>query len=128
MIKHHEKFLFGEEGQHHFYMEVNWRPMDEKTNDCKILKVTFPDGTETFVKREHFHSFLFAISAADQQVKLVPYKQETIRNIETTLGITATKDIKKGDKINVRVKIPIPIAHQETIGIVPAANPNQIIS
>lgn len=118
MVENHQKFLLGEEGEHRFFMEVNWED-HERSNHCKLIKVTFPDGKETYVKREHIHSMLFAISNETQQAQIIPYKQETIRNLETMLGITATKNIQKGEKINVRVKIPIPLDKQEKIGVVP---------
>lgn len=102
--------------KHEFLFEVNWNPKDKTTNQCQVVKITSPDGMESYVKREHLHSILFAIGREQDQVNLIPQKQETIRNIETVLGIKASKDIYKGEMINVRVKIPVPVGSQEIIG------------
>lgn len=124
MLKHHEKFrMLDVAKENDFFMEVNWKPNDEKTNECKIVRFTFPDGKEALIKREHLHSVLFAIGKAEDQVNMVPQVHETIRNLETVLGITATKDIHKGEKINVRVKIPIPMGkREEFIGKAPKSS------
>lgn len=120
MISHHEKFELPDQNKaHNFHLEVNWNTNDPITNECKVVKFTFPDGKQAFVRREHLHSILFAIGRLEDQGKLIPQKQETIRNIETVLGIKASKHIEKGEMINVRVKIPIPLSQQETIGSAP---------
>lgn len=117
MISHHEKFRFTDENKKTpFFMEVNWNPKDKKSNQAKIIKVIHPDGTETYIKREHFNAFLFAIGKPSEQREMIPQKQQTVRTIETTLGIKATKDIRKGERINVPVKLDIPINQQEIIG------------
>lgn len=107
--------------EHDFFMEVNWNPKDKKTNECQVVRFTFPDGSESYIKREHLHSVLFAIGKREDQINMVPQKTETIRNYETVLGIKATKHIEKGETINVRVKIPMPIpgTRQEFIGSKP---------
>lgn len=122
MIHFHEKFMFGEGGSTQFFAEVNWHPKDKNTNECKVVRFTFPDGKQTLVKREHLHSMLFAIGRPEDQAKLVPSKLETIRNLETVLGIKATKNIEKGEMINVRVKIPIPLTTDEVIGEAPKSS------
>ena len=126
MIKDHEAFMFGEDGPHQFLFEVNWQPDDKETNECKLIKVTFPakasagEQKVTYVKREHFHAFLFAISKEEDQAVMVPYKAETVRTIETTVGVKATKNIAKGEMINFPIKLNIPLGIQEKIGRIQA--------
>lgn len=74
-----------------------------------------PGGKTAVVRREHLHAVLFAIGTEEDQRNLVPQHLTTVRNYETILGITATKDIRKGEKINVSVKIPIPVDGKDVI-------------
>lgn len=98
-----------------FTIEVNWNPYDKQTKDCKVLRFTFPGGDTALVKREHFQAVLFALATEDDQRKMIPETVTRIRNYETVLGITAKKDIRKGEKINVAVKIPIPLTQDDVL-------------
>ena len=52
MIKGHEKFRISDENKERdFFVEVNWDETDKNVNQCKLLKVTFPDGKESIVKK-----------------------------------------------------------------------------
>lgn len=116
MILGHEKFRIPDENrQHDLILEVNWNEKDPKTNECKVIKVTNPDKSESFIKKEFLHSFMFAISKDQEQRDLIPKKIQTIRKYQTMLGITASKDIKKGEKINVMVDIPLPPIEKEIL-------------
>lgn len=116
MLKGYEKIRIPDENKEKdFMMEVNWNPYDKMSNECKLVRFTFPGGETSIVKREHLLSALFRIGSADDQRAMVPQKVERIRNYQTVLGITAKKDIQKGEKINVRVSIPIPTQSEEVI-------------
>lgn len=116
MILTHEKLRIPDENKEKdFFVEVNWNPHDRKTNRCKLLRFIFPNGDEAIVKREHFHAILFTISEQAEQRKMVPQTITRIRNYETILGITATKKIERGEKINVHVKIPIPLTQDDVL-------------
>lgn len=98
-------------------MEVNWNPSDSKTNECKLIKLTFPNGESSLVKREHLNAIMFTMGTEEEQRQLTPQTLTRIRNYETTLGITAKKDIRKGEKINVHVKIPIPLSQEDVLAM-----------
>ncbi len=116
MITHYEKFrLIDENKENEFTAEVNWNPKDKDSNESKLVKFTFPDGRTAIIKREHLLGMLFAISAEDEQRKMIPQKITRVRNYETVLGIKASKDIYKDEMINVRVKIPINLGEDEII-------------
>ncbi len=116
MITSHQKFFIPDENhENNLNLEVNWEPKNEKINECKFIRVLFPDGKTAVIKREYFHSILFAISRAEEQRKMIPVIVQEVRNYQTILGITASKDIAKGEKINVRVNIPIPSQRDEII-------------
>lgn len=91
-----------------FEVEVNWNPKDKKTNECKYLRFIFPNGQIALVKREAFQAFLFAVGTEEDQRKLIPTTTNHVRWYETVLGITAKKDIRKGEKIVVPVKLTLP--------------------
>jgi len=116
MLSEYNKLqLEDEAGKNNLVIEVNYKDTPE-VNECKMLRLTYPDGKQAYIKREHFMTFLFAIGKAEEQRKMIPKKLTTIRKYQTMLGITATKDIKKGEKINVTVDIPLPPIEQEIIG------------
>lgn len=106
MIKDHEKIrLPDENGKHDLFFEVNWDTENTKTNGCKVLKVTLPDGKEAFIKRDYFHAFLFAISREEEQRKMIPQILTKVHSKETMFGVKATKDIRKGEMINFSAKV-----------------------
>lgn len=119
MISKHEKFRFTDANNRHtFFAEVNWNANDKKTNECKVVKVTHPNGDESFISTKELNAFLFAIGKPEDQRKMIPQQLQRVKVIETTLGITATKDIRKGEKINVPVKLDVPLSQEEVIGAV----------
>lgn len=109
MIQTYEKFRMPDENKlNDFFVEVNWNPKDEKTNESKLLKITFPDGRTAMIKREYLNQMLFAIGNPDDQKKLIPQKLETVHWRKTILGVKATKDIKKGEMVNFPIEISFP--------------------
>lgn len=117
MIKDHEKFKIPDENKRNeMVFEVNWAPNDSRTNECKMIKATFPDGTEQLIRREHLHAILFAISDEAGQRKLIPQTISNSRWYETVVGVTAKRDIKKGEEITFPIKLSLPTFEQEVIG------------
>ena len=117
MLKHHEKFrLVDLNGKPAATVEVNWNPEDPKTNECKVLKFTYPDGTTSHVERKLLNELLFAIGKSEDQQKLIPQVNRKVRWYETVLGVRATKDIRKGETINFPIKITLPSIEEEVIG------------
>ncbi len=81
---------------------VNW---NDKVQNCEYVKIKIADE-EAVLRREHLSGLLFMIGTDKEQRDLIPQRIEQVNRFETILGITATKDIRKGEKINVRVSIP----------------------
>lgn len=116
MISGHEKIRIPDiNKKNDLVAEVNWNPYDKESNECKLIRLTMPGGKTAVVKREHFQAIVFAMAKSEDQHKLVPEVLTRVKVYETTLGITATKDIRKGEKIVVPVKFDIPISQEETI-------------
>lgn len=97
-------------------IEVNWNEKDPKTNECKVLKLTYPDGQQAYVKKEYLNSLLFVLGTAEEQKKMIPQTLTKVKWYETTVGVTATKDIRKGEKIVFPIKISLPAEREEVIG------------
>lgn len=117
MLRNHEKFkMLDKAGKNTFWIEANWNPEDENTNEGKVLKFTFPKGETAFIKREDLHQILFALGTEEQQRKLIPQTLTKVRWYETVLSIKATKDIKKNEQITFPIKITLPPLEQEVIG------------
>ena len=109
MITTYEKFrLQDEDKKNDFFVEVNWKEDDENTNNCKILKVTHPNGDVSYLKKEYLNAILFVIGTESEQTKMIPQTLETVHWRKTVLGIKATKDIHKGEMINCPVEISFP--------------------
>ena len=102
-------------GKYDWYLEVNWKDDDPTTNESKVLKVTSPEGHESFIDREHFMSFLFAIGREEDQRDMMPQKISRVRWYETVLSVKATKDIRKGEAIVFPIKISLPAEEKEVI-------------
>lgn len=117
MIKDHQKLRVPDENKEKdFFIDVNWNPKDSKTNECKLLRVTFPNGDVALVKREHFNAILFAIGTAEDQRKLIPQKQMRVKWYETVVSVKATKDISRGESITFPIKLSLPAVEEEVLG------------
>lgn len=122
MIENYEKFrILDENKTNEFYAEVNWDSEDKKSNNCKLIRFTFPDGKTSVVKTSLLNELLFTIGDPEAQRKLIPQTIETVHKYTTVLGIKATKNIEKGEMINFPVSLSVPCATLKTqvIGSVP---------
>lgn len=116
MISKYEKFrILDQNKEKDLLVEVNWEPRDPKINKCQVLRFIYPNGDEALVKREDLMSILFVMGSPDDQRNLIPHKMTQMKKYQTMLGITATKDIHKGEKINFQVDIPLPPIEDEVI-------------
>lgn len=111
MIKTHQKFKLPDENKgNHVIVEVNWND-DPKVKDCQMIKIG-----DAVVKKEHLMAILFTIGNGEEQMKMVPYRVQHNRHYETMVGVTATKDIRKGEKINFPIKLTLPTYEEEIWG------------
>lgn len=92
---------------HPFFIEVNWSK-SKKVNECKVLRITFPNGDTAFVKKEHLHAILFALGNAEEQRRMIPQTIQNVRWYETVVSVKAKKDIYKGENITFPLKITLP--------------------
>ena len=123
MLTEHEKFNLVDPNMAStgVSLEVNWNPEDELTNDCKVLKMTLPDGSVKFIERKILLEILFAIGKPEDQRKMIPQTLETIHHYKSVLGIKASKDIGKGEMINFPIELSVPCSalRQDVIGSLP---------
>ena len=117
MIQGHEILnLPDKSGKHKFTAEVNWEPENERTNNCKVIRLKCGHGEESYISRNDFLSFLWLIGKSEDHMKMVPQKLTTVRRYETVVGAIAQKNIQKGEMINMKVSIPLPAVEEEVIG------------
>lgn len=117
MLSTYEKIRVPDENkQNDLILEVNWEPKNKELNECKFIRVIFPDKKTAVIKKEHFLAFLWMIGDPVEQRKMVPQKISTVRWYETVLSVIATKDIAKGEKMTFPIKLSLPSIEQEAIG------------
>ena len=120
MIQDYQKMQLPDEskGGKNLIMEVNWSPDDPKTGQCKMIRLTYPNGDTAIVKREHLNQVLFAIGRPEDQRKLIPRKIEAVHWRPVRLSIKAEKDIRKGEQIILKqITISVPCTYvREIIG------------
>lgn len=112
MIDNYEKIRVPDENKKNdFFVEVNF----DKKDKCKVLRVTFPDGKQAFVKKEYLNAILFAIGNDEEQRQMIPTTVQQVRWYETVVSVKAKKDIHKGDNITFPIKISIPSPQEERL-------------
>lgn len=95
--------------------EVNWNSYSRKKG-CIMVSI---DGKEAVIDRNQLWSILFILGSADEQEKLVsPFmKQTVVSKFFKMIGVTAMKDLKKGELINVPLEFTLnPETNKVTIG------------
>lgn len=116
MITDYEKIRVPDESKlRDFFLEVNWNPKDPKTNECKILRFTFPNGETAHVKKEHILAILFALGSKDEQRDLIPQTLTRSKWYETVVSVKATKDIRKGEQVTFPIKISLPETEEQVL-------------
>lgn len=116
MLENWEKFVMIDQAKrNNFFAEVNWNLKDEKTNKCQVIKFTFPNGDKAYIKKKHLFEMLFAIGAPKEQQKMIPQVIRRSRHYETKIGVTTTRDIKKGEKLVFPLKLTLPTFEEEAI-------------
>lgn len=115
MIKRYEKFRLPDENKRkELLLEVNWAK-DSKIDDCKILRLTFPNGDQMHLKKEYLNSVLFALGTAEEQRKMIPQRISRVKWYETVVSVKATQDIKRGEQVTFPIKLSLPSAEEEAI-------------
>jgi len=93
--------------------EVNYST-DDKVFPCKMIKWYVGDEMG-FIEAKHLFEFLFTIGSRNEQRKMIPQELTRVKHYETIIGIKATKDIRKGEMINVPISITLPTEREEAI-------------
>jgi hypothetical protein len=112
MITDNETFKLKTVNGEPMSVEVNWRPTDEDTNECKVLKIAVGDKI-TYIALGDLRTILFACSDTESQKKMMPVQMITQRRYQTVIGVKAKENIKKGAMVNFKVDIPLPPIEKE---------------
>lgn len=97
------------------WFEVNWNSLVNRKGYIKISV----DGHEAVVSREHLWAILFMFGSASEQTKMVsPFmKQTNVIKYQKMIGLTTTRDTKKGEMINTLLEFTLnPDTNQVIIG------------
>jgi hypothetical protein len=96
-------------------IEVNWNKLVKNKG---YIKFSIEDK-EVVLSREHLYAILFIVGSAEEQEKMVsPFLKKThVTKYTKVIGITTTKDIAKGETINVPLEFTLnPETQQVVIG------------
>ena len=117
MLKSYQKFrMMDKSKKNDFFIEINWNLEDEVTNDCKVFKITFPNGKESFIDKKHLLEVLFVAGSVEEKRQMIPMKLQSVHEREVKLSLKATKDIKKGEAINLKpIFISVPCDKSEEV-------------
>ena len=113
MLNTHEKFLFDDK-RNKFFAEINWED-NQETNECKIIKFTFPDGKDCYVPKKLLIEMLFAIGDKEEQMKMIPQKISRSKWYETVISVKVNKRIEKGELLIFPLKITLPTVEEEVV-------------
>jgi hypothetical protein len=95
--------------------EVNWNKLVRKNGYIRISI----GGEESVISREHLWTILFMLGSAEEQQKLTsPFMKKTkVTKFFKMIGVTAMKDLKKGEMLNVPLEFTLnPDTNQVVIG------------
>lgn len=96
----------------HIPVQLNW---NDKVKGCKYLKFILPNGETAIVDKEHFRTIMFFIANEEEQMKMMERRMVTVKHITRKIGIKATKDIAKGENIDITLTTAIPVAIQDRV-------------
>lgn len=119
MLDTYEKFRMIDKGKKNdFFCEVNWELDNKEINECKVVRVTFPNGDESFVEVKHLNELLFAIGKESTQQRLIPQTITPVHVKDTLWELKSMKDVKKGEmlRFTASVSVPCPFYKQNIIG------------
>jgi len=79
--------------------QVNWNSLVRRKGYIRISV----DGKDAVIDRDQLWTILFMLGSAEEQEKLVsPFiKQTTVQKFFKMIGIQASRDVKKGEFLNV---------------------------
>lgn len=93
MMSDYEQITLGE--KQNLTVEVNY---NSAVKPCKYLR--FKIGNEVAdVSREQLFGLLFLYGDDKQQEDLIPVKELRVRNIKRLIGLTADRDIRRGETV-----------------------------
>jgi hypothetical protein len=96
----------------HIPVQLNW---NDRVKGCKYLKFILPNGETAIIDKDHWRTIAFFIANEEEQQKMMDRRVVTVKHIIQHLGVKATKDIFKGENINITLDTAIPVAIQDSV-------------
>lgn len=98
--------------------EINFSD-EEGKKDC--VKLTMGDK-EALIPISELYTLVWSVASEKERDNLIPVRQEKVRIIVKTHKVKVTKDIRKGEFLNVRCETNVPVEIYEGLkGIMPQA-------
>ena len=84
--------------------DINWNEASKR----KYIRFTL-GGKTAIVKKDHVLSILFMLGSAEEQDKIIsPFiKQTRVTKFTKLVGITTSRDVRKGENINVLLEFSL---------------------
>ena len=81
--------------------DINWNEASKR----KYVRLSL-GGKEAIIKKDHLLTILFMIGSAKEQDAIIsPFvKQTLVTKFSKLIGITTTRDVRKGEQINVALE------------------------
>lgn len=126
MLKEYTKYRFPDlSSKNDLIFEVNYKN-DDETKDCKIIKWKI-DEKEGFIQRKHLFEFLWFIGTQEDHRKMIPQTIRKTRYIEKFVGVKVTRDIRKGEMLNFKIALDVPLSEEELMAEVKKGKNDKIV-
>ena len=116
---YNKAFLRDIRNKHDITAEINFSE-DEGLKDC--VKMTMGKNTAIIPIKE-LYTLVWSVVDTKQRTDLTPITQTLVRKIKKRHIVEVTRDIKKGEKLNVRCEVDVPVEMYEGLqGMMPKRN------
>lgn len=92
-------------GKNDVSFEVNFSDNPD-LKECVKVEI---NGSEAIIPIKDFYGFVFVIANEEQQERMLPVRQTTVRKITKLHKIQAQKNIKKGEFVVARCETNVPV-------------------
>ena len=124
MLKDWAKYTFPDKAKKNdLVFEVNYSP-----TETHLETIRWRCGNKIgFIERKHLFEFLWVIGKSKEQQKMIPQTVRKTRYIEKLIGLKAARDIKKGEMLNFRINLDVPLSEEELYSEIQRSKHSKIV-
>lgn len=97
------------------HLKITGVARHEEGKKPDVIELEVNKAGKAIVSIKDMNQILFALSDREDQMKLTPLTQQPVHWRKTMLGVTATKDVKKGERLNFPIEISFPCTNMREI-------------